>query len=433
MGTFITQTDGRFAVHLLSTDKFRTRYLALKVARPLHRQHVTALAMLPYLWMQGTTTLPSAREVLRYADSLFGASVRTLIQRRGHQQVLEVQATAPEVGTFNGADAVLEELESLVIQLAVNPAHTGDAFPSDHVEREKTLHERRIQSVFDNKITYALERSWEAACAGQPVGLPRLGYREDLRALTAASLWSLQQEVLAESDVHFYVVGKLHDEPSVAAKILNRLRQAFGDHGRGAAGSPVHALAVRRGEVQQVVEKQRVQQGKLNLVFRTGVSYGDDEYVPLLLANGVLGGFPHSKLFMNVREKASLAYYASSMLDGLTGLAVVQTGIETANRDKAYDIIRAQVDALQAGQVTDDELEFTRRGLTNQYRQVLDQPASLAEIHFSATLAGVERDVERLIQQIGEVDKAAVVDAASRFSLDTVYFLTSDAEVTTGA
>ena len=35
--------------------------------------------------------------------------------------------------------------------------------------------------------------------------------------------------------------------------------------------------------------------------------------------------FPHSKLFMNVREKEHLAYYASSSIDTFRGFMTVQT------------------------------------------------------------------------------------------------------------
>ncbi len=67
-----------------------------------------------------------------------------------------------------------------------------------------------------------------------------------------------------------------------------------------------------------------------------------------LMYNGVLGGYPHSKLFTNVREKASLAYYASSRFDGHKGILTIQSGIEMANYEKAVDIIRKQLDSYGA-------------------------------------------------------------------------------------
>src|SRR5690606_765754 len=64
-----------------------------------------------------------------------------------------------------------------------------------------------------------------------------------------------------------------------------------------------------RGEVKRVVEQMDVGQGKLNLGLRTGILHASDAYPAALMYNGIFGSYPHSKLFINVREKASLAYY----------------------------------------------------------------------------------------------------------------------------
>ena len=68
---------------------------------------------------------------------------------------------------------------------------------------------------------------------------------------------------------------------------------------------------------------------------RAYVQIRDDAYPAALLYNGILGGYPHSKLFINVREKESLAYYASSRFDGIKGSLMIQTGIEISNKEKA--------------------------------------------------------------------------------------------------
>src|SRR5690606_30139068 len=64
----------------------------------------------------------------------------------------------------------------------------------------------------------------------------------------------------------------------------------------------------KKKEPQEVIEKQNVQQAKLHIGYRTNITYKDDNYPALQVFNGILGGFPSSKLFINVREKNSLAY-----------------------------------------------------------------------------------------------------------------------------
>ena len=58
--------------------------------------------------------------------------------------------------------------------------------------------------------------------------------------------------------------------------------------------------------------------------FRTGgVTCWEEEYPAMAMCNAVFGGTTLSTLFMNVREKLSLCYYASSTLEKMKGLILV--------------------------------------------------------------------------------------------------------------
>ncbi|SFU38267.1 Predicted Zn-dependent peptidase [Alicyclobacillus macrosporangiidus] len=424
--TFHTVDEGRFHIHTLQTDQFRTRHLVAKLAVPLHRERITETAMLPYLWLEGTRSHPTALAITRCADDLFGAMLRSGIGKRGNRHVAEVYLSVPDEGRLRGADGIFEQGLGLLLEVVTDPLLEGGGFSNGNVERERGLHRKRIESVLDDKIAWAMERALAESLAGLPEGLPRLGFAEDLEAVTPEGLYAAHQALLQEAEVHVYAIGAFDDSPALASRVLTALREAFPDprHGTPSPGVPAVApVPARSGEPHRVTDDQPVQQGKLNLVYRTGVAYASDDYPALLVANGVLGGFPHSKLFRNVREKASLAYYASSRVDALSGLVIIQTGIDPANRDRAEAIILEQVDALRRGDVADEELAFTKRGLANQYRQSLDVPAAMADIHFGGVLAGHTRTVDELLDAIADVTRDQVVAAANRLQLDTVYFL----------
>lgn len=431
MNKFQSFHQARFHVHILQTTKFRTRHLSIKIALPLNREAVTATAILPYLLMEGTSTLPSARDIIRRTDSLFGSVVQSSIGKRGDLHVIEVSAMVPEESGLAGAQGLFEEVSGLALQVLTDPVRGEDGFASEHVVREKALHKRRIESVFDDKIAYAMERCIGEMCRDLPQGLPRLGYLEDLPNLSPAKLWQAHQDALAQAEFHVYCVGQFDRPDDIAQNIFDHLARLVPSDARKAEHHVVTAVQpLERGTPQTVQDTQDVSQGKLNLGFRTGVSYSQPEYLPLLVCNGVLGGFPHSKLFVNVREKESLAYYASSRLDGLTGIVAVQTGIDVKHYEKALNIIEEQVKAVQNGEVTEEEMAFTQRGLKNQYQQLLDQPMSLADVHFSSVLAGIERDATELLEGVSAVTKDEVIQASQHLVLDTVYFLRNKEEAT---
>ena len=98
--------------------------------------------------------------------------------------------------------------------------------------------------------------------------------------------------------------------------------------------------------------------------------------------NGLFGGFPHSKLFMNVREKESMAYYASSHLDTFRGMLTVQTGIDDRLKDKVMTLIDAQLASLQLGEISQEDLYQTKEMLKNQYRLSQDNPSVMMEVSY---------------------------------------------------
>lgn len=443
MGEFQVYHRGRLHVHLLQTTQFRTRHLSLKICRPLHRDSVTKSAMIPYLWMDGTSRLPSPLDIARYSDELFGALIRTNVGKRGPLQLAEVYASVPEESRAEEARGVFDDVVKLSLELATDPLRGPTGFSTEFVKREKSLHQKRIASQADDKIAYAMEQCTLHVCRGLPEGLPRLGFEEDIEALTPAELWAAHEQLLKESDVYLYIVGDIKEPDAMGEQLLEQLERQL-PAASAASATSLGSAAVskelvraipadgRGDEPEFITERQQVQQGKLNFGFRTGVSYDDEDYPALLVANGILGGFPHSKLFRNVREKESLAYYASSRLDGLSGIVAIQTGIEPGVAERAQQIILEQVDAMKQGDVSDEELHLTQGALANQYRQVMDQPVSRLEIHFSGTLAGIDRDVETLMKRMHEVSREDVVRASNRLRLDTVYFLSSQEGETHG-
>ena len=110
-------------------------------------------------------------------------------------------------------------------------------------------------------------------------------------------------------------------------------------------------------------------QGKLAMGFRTGgVTCWEEEYPAMAMCNAVFGGTTLSKLFMNVREKLSLCYYASSTLEKMKGLLLVSSGTEFDKYDTARKEILAQLESIRRGEIEDWELEGTRSILINGHR-----------------------------------------------------------------
>jgi len=74
-----------------------------------------------------------------------------------------------------------------------------------------------------------------------------------------------------------------------------------------------------------------VQQSKLFLVMRLPQIESVESWVGRRLFFSMFGGGSHSRLFREVREKQSLAYYVSATVDRHKGLAMVQLGLDESS------------------------------------------------------------------------------------------------------
>ena len=172
-----------------------------------------------------------------------------------------------------------------------------------------------------------------------------------------------------------------------------------------------------------MTEEMNVAQGKLSIGFLTNVQPTDPDYDALVVFNSVFGAGAHSKLFNNVREKLSLAYYASSQLERFKGMITVNAGIEFENYQKAYDETLAQLEEIKKGNITDHEFRSSKIALINSYNSYYDDQRALATTNMMCRVAGRDRSISEMIAAVEKVTVDDVVAVSDKLQLDTVYFL----------
>lgn len=435
-GNWHTETEALITVHVMETDKYKMTTGLAAWHMPLSKETVTQYAILPHVLLRGTRVHPGPERLMQAFDELYGASISGGAAKQGDSQTIQFTLQCASEAHLPEAKGLFGDAVELFAQTLYDPFLPGGAFAEKAVSTEKTLHRQRIENAMNDKIAYAGDRCVQLMFAEDPFGIPRNGYAEAVEQVDSASLYRAYRDMTGSQTLHVYVVGPMPAKET-ARRILDtftRAAQAQGltpDERTDNTGPLTRPFrSTRRSEqAELVVERLDVTQGKLNFGLSTGVAYADDGYPALLVYNGILGGFPHSKLFVNVREKASLAYYASSRLEGLKGAMFVQSGIEIDKVDRARDIILEQLEALASGDITDDELAFTRDGLTNQYLLSDDQPMTGAMLQMYGRLSGRDRTVDELLRGIQSVTRADVIEVAKGVKPEIVYFLRDREEV----
>jgi len=420
MPTFSTAEWNGMRLHVLPTRQFKTFSIAMYIGIPLKEETVTRAALIPHVLRRGNERYPETKQFRERLDDLYGAGFGFDIVKRGNYQIIILRMDVVNDAFVSGeSESLLDAALQFLSDTVTRPVLEQGAFRASYVTSEKETLRKRIEAIVNNKIQYAAERCIAEMCRDEPYRLLALGRVEDLEDIDPAGLYAVYEDMLQCASIDLYIVG---DTTPEAVQAL--LDGKFGLSGRASAVPYVPVREERRNvEEREVVERMDVKQGKLNLGLRANVTYADDDYPAALIYNGILGGFPHSKLFIHVRERASLAYYASSRFDGHKGLLMIQTGIEIANKEKAESIIRKQLEDIRNGVVSDDELSKTKAMIINSLRENDDSAFDQIGYHFNSVLSGKERSKQELIEAIQATGLGSVVDIARNVELDTVYFL----------
>ena len=253
--------------------------------------------------------------------------------------------------------------------------------------------------------------------------IPSFGTVAALAEETAASLAAYYQKMLAEDQVDIFVLGDVNEAELVP--LFKQLPFTPREEGKAAIfyNQPI------RNVIEERTEREVLAQSKLNLAYNTDIYYGDSYYFALQVFNGIFGGFPHSKLFMNVREKKHLAYYASSSIDTFRGFMTVQTGIDGKNRNQVLRLISTELENIRLGKISELEIEQTKAMLKNQYILALDNAGAwLEKEYLNQLMPQTMLTAEEWIARINAVTISEIQEVAKRFELQAIFFLEGETE-----
>ena len=139
--------------------------------------------------------------------------------------------------------------------------------------------------------------------------------------------------------------------------------------------------------------------------------------------NIILGESATSKLFQNVREKASLAYSARSSYIRQKNNIFIKCGIEIKNYEKALNIIYKQLDDMKQGNFTDEDIENAKKYMINGINSVEEEQDTQITYYMGQELSGLNTSLEEYKNKIQELTKKEIVDIANKIQINTVYFL----------
>lgn len=407
-------------LHVLETDKFKTNLIAVFLSKKLDRENVTKNALISMLLRRGSKNIRTQEEISKKMEELYGASFDCGLDKTGDNQVLKFY-----VETVN--DKYLPKHDENILKIAIqslfdivfNPYVEDGGFKKEYVEQEKNTLEKRINGKKDNKSIYAINRCIEEMYKDKPYGLYRYGYVEDLNKIDEKGLYEYYKDLINSCKIDVFISGNSDDD---IEKMIENDDNIKGLKEREAQYVVPNIEKEDNIEEKTVDEAMEVSQGKLVLGLNVNIDNDEEKYIALMY-NNIFGGSANSKLFQNVREKAHLAYVASSNYYRYKNIIIVNSGIEISNYEKALKLIKEQIEEMKNGNFTEEEIENSKKGIIAAIKTISDEQDTGITYYFGQELSKANVSEEEYIKKIENITKEDIVNLANKVKVNTIYFL----------
>ena len=403
-------------------DRFKQESICMQWVRPMCKEEASLNALLPTVLLRGCQSAPDLRAITLRLDDLYGAAVGAQLRRVGDYQVTGLSCGLMKERYALSGDKVFVPVLEFLQELMFCPLTENGVFCESFVESEKRNLLAAIAAQKNDKRSYASAQMLKAMCKGDSFGIPRLGEKADVEAITPESLWAHYQKLLRESPMQIFYVGSADPENLAAL-----LRPVFAKTQRRPIAVPAQTPFRDLGG-SDLTEEMDVAQGKLCMGFVTPVTLRDSDFAATQVFNTVFGGGMISKLFMKIREEMSLCYDISSTYHGSKGIVTVSAGIDPDMDTRVREEILRQLAACQTGAFTGEELTAAKESLLTQLKSAHDSPGAIENYYAVAALSGLPMTPEEYIRKVEATTAEDVAAAAQKVQLHTVYFLRGSAE-----
>lgn len=404
-------------LHFIQSEKFKTNKIKVRFSAPMSEKTIAGRVLTASMLETSNALYPTSQSFREKLANLYGANFSTSLSRRGLVHYLDINLSFVRDQFLSRKNVLTDEMLEFLKASLFSPLSNGDAFDAKTFEIEKKNVLTDLEAEIENHFYHAHRKLNDLFYDLSEMRIPRVGTVELVEKETAESSFSTFQQMLKEDQIDFFFIGNFN-EIAVRDKIQ--------DFHFAEREQPLELMYQQNysNVTRENLEQREVHQSIIELAYHFSAQYGDSEHLPLIVLNGLLGGFAHSKLFVNVREKESLAYTISSNFDIFSGLLRIYAGIDRANRTKNIALINRQILDLKRGNFTDDELEQTKKMLKNSILLAQDRQNTLIErAYMSAVLGKKFLSLEAWLESLENVRKNEVIKAAQQLKLQAIYFM----------
>lgn len=406
-------------LHEIQTDKFKTNLIAVFLTMPITRENVTKNTLISAVLRRGSKNMSTLAQISKDMEEMYGASFDCGVDKTGDNQVLKfyIETINDKYIPQKNENILKKSIEKL-LEIIFNPLIENNAFKKEYIEQEKENIKRIIKGKTDNKARYAFDRCLEEMYKNKPYGLYKYGYIEDLEKITAESLYEYYKKMISKCKIDIFVSGNI-DEVTEMIK-NNENIQKLSDRESQYILNKIERK--EKVEEKEIIEEMDVTQGKIVMGLDLHLE-NENQMYDTVVYNAILGGSANSKMFQEVREKASLAYTAGSNYIRYKSNIFIKCGIEIKNYQKAMEIIQKQLEDMKNGMFTDEDIENAKKGIISGIKSIDDEQDTQITYLFGHEITNINTTEDEYIEKINNVTKEDIIKVAQSIAINTIYFL----------
>ena len=409
-------------IHKIETNQFKTNLYAVFLATPLKRENVTKDALIAAVLRRGTKNIISQDKISKELEEMYGASFDCGIEKTGDNHIIKFYLEALNEEFLPEKEELTQKCINILLDIVTNPFVENNGFKQEYVDGEKENLKQIINGKIDNKARYSLDRCVEEIFKGEPYGLYKYGYVEDLEKITPQNLYEYYKELIKNCKIDIYYSGIFDNDNT--EKIIEKRLQENNIEPRNAKYVINNEMTEKKqkSETKTVEESMDVTQGTLVLGLQRDDNNKNSRFAASVY-NAILGGGANSKLFQNVREKNSLAYTASSSYIRTKNVILVHCGIDIDKYEKALETIKEQIEDMKKGNFTDKDIEDAKKLIISSVKSISAEQDTEITYDYGQELSNEHTTIKDYQQNIEQVKREQIVDIANKININTIYFL----------
>lgn len=406
-----------YNLHIIKTDKFKSTFVTLTLINDFKKEDLIKNFILRSLLVTSSKTLKNESEVTKKVCDLYNSGIsitstlcNNVLSTNFDMEILEDKYT--EKGLFyNALDYFFESI--------FNPNIIDGKF-------EKTNYDLVIKSIKEyfekekeNKLKYAYDNAY-SLMDEDALKYPLNGKKEDLKNIDEKIMANYYNDFIKKSNANLFVIGNIKEK-----ELVNYLKNNTLIKFNNNENKYIDRIFEDNTTLKKDETTENNNQSILILIYKVLNLTKRERNVIFPIFTRIFGGSSNSRLFKIVREKNSLCYSIRSSYSRTNSLVTVESGISYKNKDKVLDLINKELNKINNGDITEEELKEAISFRKKNLKQFDDYIDSISYIKQSNVLFDND-DLDTRRKEVDTVKLEEVVELSKKIKLNVEYILKGD-------